>query len=218
MIKTKQIVAEPQSCEAQATFPAAIPNKGSWYTKVVDGVTELFYTDDAGNNIQLSNKGSVNLPVIPSLIPVGGSTNQILTKTSNSDHATGWRSVGSVLNEFSFLLPAGADIVARITAAGSLSGLSLVTAQSDIDPVAEFGSSSKTLVIKPTDLSNIVVTDISVIELVTTGADIDKGWRKLANPGAWKGNIAKTKACIIDFQDYIDASRPVLVKVRFAVV
>ena len=45
----------------QASNPASAANKGFVYSKDVAGVTELFYEDSAGNTIQLTSGGAINL-------------------------------------------------------------------------------------------------------------------------------------------------------------
>jgi len=49
----------------QSSAPSNVANKGFVYTKDVSGATELFYEDDSGNEIQLTNGGS------PASIPSG---------------------------------------------------------------------------------------------------------------------------------------------------
>jgi hypothetical protein len=47
----------------QATDPTAVADKGFVYAKAVAATTELFYEDAAGNKIQLTSAGSINLSV-----------------------------------------------------------------------------------------------------------------------------------------------------------
>jgi hypothetical protein len=55
----------------QGAAPSNVANKGFLYTKDVSGATELFYEDDDGTEIQLTNGGSINLPSDVVTFPAG---------------------------------------------------------------------------------------------------------------------------------------------------
>jgi hypothetical protein len=214
-LNPKQIQPKPRFIGKVAADPSPIADTIIFYSKEVSGVVEGFIMDDQGNAVQLTQNGSVALPSIPSLVPAGGAINSVLAKATATDFATTWKKLYEIQNEFYFVLPKAADIAARILLAGNITGLSLNTADNDPDPEAEFGSSTRTLVLNPTSGSNLILAEFKVMKLVETGAATDQGWNEVDPLGIVKSNTAKTKMAFIDFQDFIDPSQDIMVYVRF---
>lgn len=211
----KQIKKKPIFVGEVSSDPSPVTGAVVIYSKKVSGVAEMFVMDDSGNSTQVTQTGSLSLPTLPSLVPLGGAENTILTKDSSTDYDTVWKKSYQIQKEFYFTLPAAADITARILAAGSITGLNLYAGDTDPSPSDNFGTSAKTLVMEPTSGSDLILMDWNVLEKQTTGTLSDQGYKKLDPMSEVKTNTNKTKAAFINLQDDIDISRDVVVYLRF---
>ena len=214
-IDPKQFQTKPRYISKQVEDPAPIAGQAMLFPKEVDSVTEWFSQDSEGNVTQITTKGSLNLPQIPSLVPSGGGMDTFLTKASGDDYATNWRKIHSLMNEFYFMLPSAPTLANRISALGSVSGLTLNTAENDPNADDDFGSSPNTLILTPAGLSGVVMCEVSIMELTTTGTPESQGWNKFATIFNHKSNKAMTKGGIVDLGTLLDTSKDILVKVRF---
>jgi hypothetical protein len=57
-LRNNQVEDEPKVLSEQVTPPSTGPNKGMYWMKDVGGVTEAYYRDDQGRDIQLTDDGS----------------------------------------------------------------------------------------------------------------------------------------------------------------
>jgi hypothetical protein len=213
-IDVEQIEAKPRHIDAQTTvgFEAL---KGIWYPKVISGITEMFYKDDQGTETQVTTNGSLNLPTIPSLVPVGGGERAILGKTNANDHATKWYTQNELLREFFFVLPPASSIDQRVTALGSVAGLGMFSGDNDPSPTTEFGALPSTLVFAPVGFSDVIMTEVDCMELTSTGPAEDQGWKKLDVSSVMRSNIAKTKGALVNLNSLLNIAKPVFMRIRF---
>ncbi len=77
------------SLEEQASIPSASTDFGKLYTKDVSGVTELFYLDSAGNEVQLTGGGEI----------MGGQDIQAIEVTIDSDGTASWETKNVTITE-----------------------------------------------------------------------------------------------------------------------
>src|SRR5574343_1740808 len=61
-IKNIQIETAPKVQEAQVSPPATGSGKGSFFSKVVGGITEAFFVDSNGVQTQITTNGVINAP------------------------------------------------------------------------------------------------------------------------------------------------------------
>jgi len=61
-IKPNQLSPEPLSQSAYSSPPTTGAGKGAYATKTISGVTEAFYIDSDGNEVQLTNAGGIATP------------------------------------------------------------------------------------------------------------------------------------------------------------
>lgn len=216
MINVNQIESKPRSIEDMlGNEPPVKEGYGTYYPKKINDNVELFYKDSNDNEVQITDKGSVALPTIPALVPVGGAMSSLLCKSSSEDHDTTWKRFHQLQNEYYFVLPAAATIDQRVTALGSVSGLELFSADNDSSPDDDFGTLPSTLIIKPIGLTNVIMVEFDLMEKVTTGAPDTQGWRPLVSAIQPKTNKAMDRGALTQLNDILDASRDVLVRVRF---
>lgn len=62
-IQPNQLAADPLVLDEQAAAPTTGANKGAFYPKDVAGVTEGFYVDDTGQEVQITNNGNLNAEI-----------------------------------------------------------------------------------------------------------------------------------------------------------
>ncbi|NRA76887.1 MAG: hypothetical protein HRU18_01655 [Pseudoalteromonas sp.] len=215
MINVDQIEKKPRSVEKVASDPAGVADHGVAYPKEVNGIVEYFFRDSAGTITQITENGSLRLPTSPALAPVGGAKGSSLAKLSNTDYAFGWVKQNVLMNDFYFVLPKAVSIDARVTALGTVAGLSLFSADNDPNPDDEFGLNPATLIIKPTGLTGVIMTELDLMELDEAGAIANQGWKPLTSFPEWKSNKAMDRGAIMDFNNVLDQARDVLVRVRF---
>lgn len=61
IIRSVGPAVDPLLLSEQGAAPAAEPNAGWVYSKDVSGITELFYRDDTGAEVQITSGGTVNV-------------------------------------------------------------------------------------------------------------------------------------------------------------
>ena len=87
-IKNNQIEKEAKVLNAVASAPTVNTGEGSFYPKLVSGVVEGFYKDDQGNEIQLTNNGILNNPVVGeanTASNIGGGAGEIFSSKNGVD-------------------------------------------------------------------------------------------------------------------------------------
>lgn len=215
MIDIDQIASEPRHIDAVTEAPAGIENKGILYPKTVNEIVEIFFKDSEGTETQITSNGSLMLPTSPALVPEGGAINSVLSKVSNNDHEMGWKKQNELMSEAYFVLPKAVSIDARIALAGSITGLTLYSADNDPTPDAEFGELPSTLIIKPTGLTGVIMGSVEIMELNEAGDIGTQGWVQLSSAPTYKSNKALDRGAIINLNSILDISRDCFIKVRF---
>lgn len=87
-IKNNQIESEAKVLNAVTVAPTINTGEGAFYPKLVSGIVEGFYKDDQGNEIQLTNNGSLNNPVVGesnTASNIGGGTGEIFSAKNGID-------------------------------------------------------------------------------------------------------------------------------------
>lgn len=203
----------PMSMQAVSGSVSVDANSISWYPKIVSGIVELFVKNAQGQEVQVTKNGSLNLPVLASLNPSGGSKDQVLAKVSPTDFAYAWKSPMILLKEFSFSLPIGADLTERIDGL-VVSGLELSTASNHTPIENEFGTDADTLVVVPTGMANVVLSECIILEKTITGAVNTQGWKQVAYSN-FKGNTVSTKGALLGLSAILNPAKEYLVYIRF---
>jgi hypothetical protein len=85
----------------QGSNPSAVPDSGRLFTKEISGITELFYIDDSGNIIQITNNGSTVQNIYlhistasatagQTIFPLPATAKAVLTVKINGVDTIGW--------------------------------------------------------------------------------------------------------------------------------
>jgi len=203
----------PPIMEKQVGSVPVPANCGRVYSKEILGNIELFWKNATGQEVQITSNGTLVLPSIPSLVPAGGTVNQVLAKQSSTNYAMAWKSVESILKEFKFVMPAGADLASRLLGL-TVTGLELDTAFDHTPSETQFGTSQNTLVIAPTGLSNIILSEVSIFQITNTGLLSDYGISKIVFE-SFKTNTDKSKSALLNVGTLLDTAKDYVIYIRF---
>lgn len=118
------------------------------------------------------------------------------------------------VQEFSFTLPAAADIAARIVIATGVPGGWNLYEGSHGNASAQFGGSPTTLVIEHS-LTKIA-QEISVLELTTSGPVVSQGYSKvdLTSPGVQQTETGKNQSGVIGLNSLILTTKDIVVFIK----
>jgi hypothetical protein len=215
VVKNNQIETTPKVLN-EGESPVTGADKGAWIAKDVGGTTEGHFKDSGNNEIQLTKSGKRYMENLNEIEDVAISTpvdDEVLTLEGGV-----WKNKpapsGGNVDEFSFTLPADADIASRIpNVVGLPAGWTLNTA--DVASEPQFGSSANTLVIDH-NLTAKIALELAVFELTDSGPDATQGYTKvdLTTQGDQKTKTTRDKCAIIDLGSKISTAKDIVVFVK----